>query len=112
MPKVEWNGGQIESAAQQAVKEAAQMTAEVVKGAAVNLAPLEDSTLRGSATITELENGAEISFSTPYAVVMHESQNYTPSHSGTGPNYLRQPLIEAEDQYHQDVANALKGVLG
>ena len=88
------------------------MTAETVKGKAVNRAPLEDGTLRNSATVTELEREAEISFNTPYALVMHESQNYTPSHAGTGPNYLRGPLLEAEDQYHADIASALKAIWG
>jgi len=112
MPKVEWNGDMLAAAAKQAALEVARQTAEVVKGEAVNRAPLEDSPLRNSATVTDLENGAEISFNTPYAVVMHESQNYTPSHAGTGPNYLRGPLLENESKYHQDIAAALKGIWG
>ncbi len=112
MPKVEWNGGVLAAAAQQAAKEVAMMTAETVKGESVNRAPLNLGTLRNSATVTELEQGAEISFNTPYAVVMHESENYTPKTPGTGPNYLRGPLLEAEDQYHQDIAAALKAIWG
>jgi len=115
-PRVEWHGDRLVAAAQQAAHEVAQMTAETVKGKAVDLAPLNmdtpAGTLRNSATVTELKNGAEISFNTPYAVVMHESESYTPSHAGTGPNYLRQPLLDAEDQYHKDVAAALKAILG
>ena len=88
------------------------MTAEIVKGAAVNLCPVESSQTRNSATVTELEKGAEISFNTPQAAWLHESENYTPSHAGTGPNYLRQPLLDNEDKYHKDVADAIKGVLG
>ena len=116
MPKVEWHGDRLIAAAQQAALEVAQQTAEIVKGKAVDLAPLNMDTprgaLRNSATVTELEKGAEISFNTPYAVVMHESENYTPSHAGTGPGYLRQPLLEEEDQYHKDVAAALKAIFG
>ena len=112
MPRVEWNGDQLAAAAKQAALEIARQTAEIVKGEAVNRAPLEDGPLRNSATVTELENGAEISFNTPYAVVMHESQNYTPSHAGTGPNYLRGPLLEAESKYHEDIAAALKAIWG
>jgi hypothetical protein len=92
------------------------MTAEVVKGEAVNLAPLNieepRGALRNSATVTDLKNGAEISFNTPYAVVMHESESYIPSHAGTGPGYLRQPLLESEDQYYADVAAAMKAIFG
>jgi len=88
---------------QQAAIEVARMTAEVVKGESVNLAPLNESTLRNSATVNDIPTGAEISYNTPYALVMHESQNYTPSHPGTGPNYLRGPLQKAEKQYLEDL---------
>ena len=86
------------------------MHAETVKGLAVDLCPVESSQTRGSATVTELEKGAEISFNTPQAAWLHESQNYKPSHAGTGPGYLRQPLIESEEQYREDVAAALKDI--
>ena len=112
MPKVEWKGDALAKLAEEACIEVARQTAEIVKGEAVNRAPLEDGPLRNSATVTELENGAEISFNTPYAVVMHESQNYTPSHAGTGPNYLRGPLLENESKYHDDIAAALKRIWG
>jgi hypothetical protein len=116
MPKVEWHGDRLAAAAQQAAIEVARMTAEEVKGKAVDLAPLNmdtpAGTLRNSATVTDLKNGAEISFNTPYAVVMHESENYTPSHAGTGPNYLRQPLLDEEAAYHQAVADAMKAIFG
>ena len=100
MPRVEWRGEQIVARAQAQAKEIAVMTAEIVKGKAVNLCPVDSSQTRNSATVTELKAGAEISFNTPQAAWLHESQGYTPSHAGTGPNYLRQPLLEEEDAYH------------
>jgi len=109
-PRVEWNGDRLTRAAAEAAREIASQTAEIVKGEAVNKAPLDDSPLRNSATVNEVGNGSEISFNTPYAVKMHESENYTPSHPGTGPNYLRQPLLDAEDQYHKDIADALHAI--
>lgn len=112
MPKVEWRGDILAAAAKQAAIEVAQMTAEIVKGKAVDLCPVDSSQTRNSATVTDLEKGAEISFNTPQAAWLHESQNYTPSHTGTGPNYLRGPLLEAEEQYHKDVANAMKAIFG
>jgi len=112
MVKVEWHGDRLAAAAQQAAHEVAQMTAEIVKGSAVDLCPIETSQTRNSAMVTELEKGAEISFNTQQAAWLHESQNYTPSPAGTGPNYLRQPLLDAEDKFHADVAAAVKGVLG
>jgi hypothetical protein len=112
MPKVEWNGDALVRLAEEACTEVARMTAEIVKGAAVDLCPLDSSQTRQSATVTELPKGAEISFKTPQAAWLHESQNYTPSHAGTGPNYLRQPLLDAEDQYQKDIAAALKAIWG
>lgn len=112
MPKVEWTGDRLVAAASQAAIEVAQMTAEIVKGKAVDLCPYDTAQTRNSATVTEISKGAEISFNTPQAAWLHESMGYTPSHAGTGPNYLRQPLLDAEDQYHKDVAAALKAILG
>ena len=116
MPKVEWHGARLIAAAQQAALETARMTAEIVKGKAVNLAPLNmdtpAGTLRNSATVTEIDKGAEISFNTPYAVVMHESMSYTPSHAGTGPNYLRQPMLDEEEAYYRAVEEAMKAIFG
>jgi len=112
MPRVEWNGDQLAAAAKQAALEIARQTAEIVKGEAVNRCPVETSQTRNSGTVTELEAGAEISFNTPQAAWLHESQNYTPSHTGTGPNYLRGPLLENESKYHEDIAAALKAIWG
>lgn len=112
MPKVEWHGDALAKLAGEACEEVARMTAETVKGEAVDLCPVDTSQTRQSATVTEIPKGAEISFNTPQAAWLHESQGYTPSHAGTGPNYLRQPLLDAEDQYHKDIADALKAIWG
>ena len=121
MPKVDWKGDALAKLAEEACIEVARMTAETVKGKAVDLCPLSDETTvpggphgqtRNSATATELPRGAEISFNTPQAAWLHESQNYTPKTPGTGPNYLRQPLLDAEGQYHKDIADALKAIWG
>lgn len=112
MPKVEWHGDRLAAAAKQAALEVARMTGEVVKGKAVDKCPIHSSQTRQSATVTDLKNGCEVSFNTPQAQWLHESQNYHPSHPGTGPGYLRQPLQEAEDQYQKDVADALKVIFG
>jgi hypothetical protein len=110
MPKVEWNGDHLVAAAQQAALETARMTAEIVGEKAVDLCPLESSQTRGSKTVTDTPTGAEVSFNTPQAVWLHESQNYVPSHEGTGPNYLRQPLLDEEKAYHEAVAAAMKAI--
>ncbi|MCK9570673.1 hypothetical protein M0R72_17120 [Candidatus Pacearchaeota archaeon] len=111
-PRVEWHGDRLVAAAQQAAIEVARMHAEVVSEEMVNRCPVESSQTRNSKTVTELKNGAEVSFNTPQAAWLHESQGYTPSHAGTGPNYARGPLLETEDQYHKDVAAAMKAIFG
>lgn len=112
MPKVDWKGDALAKLAEDACKNVARMTAENVKGAAVDLCPVETSQTRQSATVTELDQGAEVSFNTPQAAWLHECMTYKPSHPGTGPNYLRQPLLDAEGQYHKDIADALKAIWG
>ena len=110
MPKVDWKGDALAKLAEEACIEVARMTAETVKGAAVDLCPIETSQTRQSGTVTEIPKGAEISFNTPQAAWLHESQNYVPKTPGTGPNYLRQPLLDAEGQYHKDIADGLKAI--
>jgi len=121
MPKVDWKGDALAKLAEGAVVDIARQTAETVKGKAVELCPLSDETTvpggphgqtRNSATITDLPKGAEISFNTPQAAWLHECMTYHPSHPGTGPNYLRGPLLENESKYHDDIAAALKGIWG
>jgi hypothetical protein len=112
MPKVEWHGDRLAAAAKHAALEVARMHADVVSDEMVNRCPLESSQTRGSKTVTETPNGAEVSFSSPQVVWLHESENYTPSHAGTGPNFVRGPLLESEDQYHKDIAAAMKAIFG
>jgi hypothetical protein len=86
------------------------MSADVVKGKSVQRSPIESSANRGSATVTEISNGAEISYNTPYSVWLHESQNYSPKEPGTGPGYLRNPLLEESYNFFSDVARAVKAI--
>lgn len=102
-----WQAEAVAKHIEQAALEIARATAEKIKGQAVNRAPLDTGALRNSATVTKIENGAEISFNTPYALIMHEKE-YTPSHTGTGPNYLRGPLLEEEDKFLEDVRKIMR----
>lgn len=106
-----WQGDALASAARKAAIKAIQRDAEIIKGLAVEKAPIDEGPLRNSATVTDTENGAEISFNTPYALVMHEWQGYTPQEPGTGPGYLRQPLLENLDLIQKDVTKAIRSVL-
>lgn len=116
MPKVEWNGDRLMAAAQQRVKDINFDMADTVLEKARDLcpiAPVDGGQTRNSGTVNPAgEMGTEISFNTPQAAWLHESENYTPSHAGTGPNYLRQPLLDEEAAYHQAVADAMKAIFG
>jgi hypothetical protein len=111
MVRVSWNGDRLAKASIRAAIEICDMTAEEIGGKATDLAPLDQGPLRGSKAVTATGKGREVSFNTPYAEIMHESQNYTPSHAGTGPNYLRQPFLEAQDKFLQDVSDAVDSIL-
>lgn len=112
MVQVQWSGDRLAKAAEQAALEVARMTAEVVKGKAVDKCPYDSSQTRESGTVTDIQKGAEISFNTPQAARLHEDENYTPQHAGTGTNYLRGPLLAEEGQFHKDVAAAMKSIFG
>lgn len=108
MGLISWNfDAQFENTRKNAL-ELCMKTAEVIKGKAVNRCPLDTGALRNSATVTKLKNGAEISFNTPYALIMHEKQGYAPSHPGTGPNYLRGPLLESEKEFLDDMKSIMR----
>jgi hypothetical protein len=65
--KIEWHGDALSKAAEQAALEVARMTAEIVKGKAVDKCPVDTAQTRNSATVTDIPKGAEISFNTPQA---------------------------------------------
>jgi hypothetical protein len=43
-----------------------------------------------------------------YALLMHESRDYTPSTPGTGPKYLERPYKKNLNRYQQWLADAIK----
>ena len=84
-----------------------------LKAESMQLAPLDEGDLRGSAHVSDLkadENGiyVEVRYSTPYALRMHEDLTYTPQHSGTGPKYLEKPAFKNAQRYTDYLMKALK----
>jgi hypothetical protein len=112
MVQVQWSGDILAKAAEQAALEVARMTAEIVKGKAVDRCPYDSSHTREELTVNDIPKGAEISVDTPQAAWLHESESYTPQHSGTGPNFIRGPLLEEEAAFMKDVAAAMKAIFG
>jgi hypothetical protein len=58
MPVVMWKGEVLSKAAHQAALEVARMTAEVVKGKAVDKCPYDSSQTRQSISVNDIPNGA------------------------------------------------------
>jgi len=107
MVKVNWDNKRATDPINSEALKVCRRFAEAVKGDAVNVCPIKSGTLRGTAAVNDIKNGSEISFNTPYAEKMHES-HYIPSHPGTGPNYLRGPLMEKEKAFQAALKAAIK----
>lgn len=112
MVNVSWRGDAIASAASREAIEMARLDAETVLGISQNRVPLKDSPLRNSKYCNNTPKGAEIGYNTKYAVIQHEKQFQHYTTPGTGPNYLRGPLLEFSDQFIEDINTALKAVYG
>lgn len=115
------------------VTRALHVSAEDLLGKAINLAPLEEGTLRGSGTVTMIVNGtryegegalvaaieavtalaragvayhvdAETSFNTVYAAAQHERTDY--HHDVGQAKYLEQPFRENLNRYEAVIRRA------
>lgn len=112
---------------------------EIVLGEAVRRAPIEEGTLRGSATLVLIVDGrsfdgsgaiaaaarfaktvaesggsplvmAEVSFNTVYAAAQHEGLDYDHPKGG-GPKYLEGPLGEFAPRLMALIAAGQRGIL-
>lgn len=97
-----------------AADRAAHAAALDLQGRAQKLAPIEEGTLRASATTERMEvpNGAdyEVSFNTPYAARQHEELEWQHPLGGQA-KYLQQPLLEQAGRYEQIIAAAVAAEL-
>lgn len=63
--------------------------------------PLRDGTLRGTGAVvpaSDPEEGAAVTFDTPYAARLHEHPEFTFSEPGTGGKYVENPAMENSAQ--------------
>ena len=69
MADVKWNGDEILENARQAAKEAVQVAGEIVLRAWQETIPWATGDLASSLTVTDMEDGVQVSSSGPYAAV-------------------------------------------
>lgn len=73
------------------------LAAEGLLGYAVERAPFREGLLRESAAVipaVDPEEGAAVTFDTPYAARLHEHPEYNFSEPGTGAKYVENPAME------------------
>lgn len=96
-----------------AVPEALNKAAEVLRGWSVLLAPVDMGDLRGSAQVTPATAGnpqAWVSFDTVYAARQHEELGWY--HTEGQAKYLEEPVTERADELMAIIAQEIQWRLG
>ncbi len=73
------------------------LAAEALLALAIPVTPKRDGVLRASGQAvhaTDVEEGAAVTFDTPYAARLHEHPEYKFNEPGTGGKYLENPAME------------------
>ncbi|MEU5847439.1 hypothetical protein [Saccharopolyspora shandongensis] len=110
--RVEWNDDAVGRAARRGAARGLALSAEHVRGTAVNNAPQDTSALRNSATASHDadELTAAVSFDTPYAVRQHEELDY--HHRTGGAKYLERALDTESDTVARLIQAQIRKALG
>lgn len=84
-------------------------------GKAISRAPIETGDLRGSGASEVISEGEQdigaVGFSTPYAVVQHESLDFDHPNGGEA-KYLERPYLENRERYKAHLGRAVRGEFG
>ncbi|MEJ6490705.1 hypothetical protein PQI23_13345 [Leucobacter sp. USCH14] len=108
----EWNGDEVIAELNGAIPDALNYAAELLRGWAVEAAPIRDGPLRASAQVTPASGGNEIahvSFDTVYAWRQHEELSWNHP-GGGGAKYLEGPLLSRNDELLEAIASRLRRV--
>lgn len=101
------NFGNIAESALAGILRGETRAAERLLTLALPRTPLRDGGLRSSGGVTpaaDPEEGAAVTFDTPYAVRLHEHPEYNFSQPGTGGKYLENPAMENSRELGQIIA--------
>lgn len=92
-----WHGDAVQAQVKAATQRGLQRAAEYVRGESQQQAPVDEGTLRGSATIKAVDDDAvSVGYYTPYAAKQHEELGYRHPKGGKA-KYLEEPLIDGKD---------------
>lgn len=86
---------------------AAFMGAQHLRKEAVELTPVDTSTLRNSAKVTTDGNQAAVSYNTPYAARQHEEVGWNHPEGGQA-KFLETAMINESQQIARIIANTVK----
>lgn len=106
-----WRLPEVAATVSQAETEALTLAAEHLKTVAVSLTPVDEATLRRSATVDVQGREAAVSFDTPYARRQHEGLHYHHPKGGQA-KYLETPLHDEADTIRAIITTHIKRNLG
>jgi len=103
-----WRGQEITAAAIEAGRKQCHLEAELILTDTIPITPFRYGVLRASGHVDDTDNGAIISFSTPYAVKQHEDTSLVHSEPGTQAKFLEVKMIEHQDEALKNISGAMK----
>lgn len=110
MAELNWKGGQVATSIDDAIQDALQSGAELLRDAAVERTPIETSTLRGTAKVSTSGTQAAVSYDTRYARRQHEEIGW--NHPGGGEaKFLENALLDNQEKIMKAMGAQIKGAL-
>ena len=101
------NFGQIADSITRGIIRGETLAGERLLALSIPVTPLRDGPLRGSGAVipaVDPDEGAAVTFDTPYAARLHEHPEYTFNEPGTGGKYLENPAMENSRELGQIIA--------
>jgi len=103
--KVTWKGKTLSAAATVAGKRQIHAEAEGILTRTIPRTPIDKGPLRASGHVTDVTNGSEISFSTPYAVRQHEDTSL--HHTDGESKFLEKEFAESSKDAIKNIGAAI-----
>ena len=110
--RISWKGDLASQLVRDAGMRAALAGAEDILTEAIPETPIISGTLRRSGMVTPGEDGAYISFDTPYAMRQHEDRSLKHTEPGTKAKYLEDPFNRMSDEVLRNIGKSIKEALG
>lgn len=112
MAEMRWYGDQAARAAKAAAQAGLRKAAEYIRSESQQQAPIDEGTLRGSATVQDVDaDTVSVGYYTPYAAKQHEELGYRHPKGGKA-KYLEDPLREGADMVKQIIGAEVRRSMG